>query len=298
MKLIVICGATATGKSDLAIALAQKIDAEIINSDSMQLYKGMDIGTAKLTVEERQGIPHHLLDVLEVTQDANVAWFQSQARAKISEIHGRGKSVVVVGGTGLYIKAILDELNFPDTDPTVREALEREVVELGAHILFERLEKLDPAAALAIDRANTRRIVRALEVIEITGKPFTANLPRKDSELYPAARQFGLVMDRESLAERISNRVDRMYAAGLVAEVDRCIEDGITSARTAQLALGYAQVIAMRRGDLTLDAAIEETKRATRQYSRRQETWFSRDARIKWISLIQPRLEIILREIE
>ena len=298
MKLIVICGATATGKSDLAIALAQKIDAEIINSDSMQLYKGMDIGTAKLTVEERQGIPHHLLDVLEVTQDANVAWFQSQARAKISEIHGRGKSVVVVGGTGLYIKAILDELNFPDTDPAVREALEREVVELGAHILFERLEKLDPAAALAIDRANTRRIVRALEVIEITGKPFTANLPRKDSELYPAARQFGLVMDRESLAERISNRVDRMYAAGLVAEVDRCIEAGITSARTAQLALGYAQVIAMRRGDLTLDAAIEETKRATRQYSRRQETWFSRDARIKWISQVQPRLEIILQEIE
>ena len=298
MKLIVICGATATGKSDLAVALAQRIDAEIINSDSMQLYKGMDIGTAKLSVQERQGIPHHLLDVLEVTQDANVAWYQTQARAKIAEIHSRGKSVVVVGGTGLYIKAILDELNFPDTDPAVREALEQEVAELGAHVLFERLEKLDPAAALAIDRANTRRIVRALEVIEITGKPFTANLPRKDSELYPAARQFGLVMDRESLSERISDRVDRMYAAGLVAEVDECIKAGITTARTAQLALGYAQVIAMRRGDLTLEAAVEETKRATRQYARRQETWFSRDARIKWISQVQPRLEIILQEIE
>jgi tRNA dimethylallyltransferase len=258
----------------------------------------MDIGTAKLSVEERQGIPHHLLDVLEVTQDANVAWYQSEARARIAEIQSRGKSVVIVGGTGLYIKAILDELNFPDTDPAVREALEKEVAELGAHVLFKRLEKLDPAAALAIDRANTRRIVRALEVIEITGKPFTANLPRKDSELYPAARQFGLVMDRESLGERISDRVDRMYEAGLVEEVDRCIAAGITSARTAQLALGYAQVIAMRRGDLTLDAAIEETKRATRQYSRRQETWFSRDARIKWISPIQPRLEIILQEIE
>jgi tRNA dimethylallyltransferase len=203
-----------------------------------------------------------------------------------------------VGGTGLYIKAILDELNFPDTDPAVREALEQEAAELGAHVLFERLEKLDPAAALAIDRANTRRIVRALEVIEITGKPFTANLPRKDSELYPTARQFGLVMDRESLSERISDRVDRMYAAGLVAEVDECIKAGITTARTAQLALGYAQVIAMRRGDLTLEAAIEETKRATRQYARRQETWFSRDARIKWISQVQPRLEIILQEIE
>jgi tRNA dimethylallyltransferase len=298
MKLIVICGATATGKSDLAVALAQKIDAEIINSDSMQLYKGMDIGTAKLSVEERQGIPHHLLDVLPVTEDANVAWYQSQARLKISELHGRGKSAIIVGGTGLYIKAVLDELNFPDTDPAVREALEKEAEEHGAHVLFERLEKLDPAAALAIDRANTRRIVRALEVIEITGKPFTANLPRKDSELYPTARQFGLVMDRESLSERISDRVDRMYEAGLVAEVDECIEAGITTARTAQLALGYAQVLALRRGDLTLDAAIEETKRATRQYARRQETWFSRDARIKWISQVQPRLEIILQEIE
>jgi tRNA dimethylallyltransferase len=297
MKLIVICGATATGKSDLAVSIAQEIDAEIINSDSMQLYKGMDIGTAKLSIEERQGIPHHLLDVLDVTEDANVAWYQAQARAKIAEIQARGKSVVVVGGTGLYIKAILDELNFPDTDPAVRAALEKEVEEMGAHVLFERLEKLDPAAALAIDRANTRRIVRALEVIEITGKPFTANLPRKDSELYPNAKQFGLVMDRETLAERISVRVDRMYDAGLVQEVDECIKAGITTARTAQLALGYAQVIAMRNGELTLEAAIEETKRATRQYSRRQETWFSRDARIKWISPIQPRLEIIMQEI-
>lgn len=297
MKLIVICGATATGKSDLAVALAKNIDAEIINADSMQLYRGMDIGTAKLSLAEQGGIPHHLLDVLDVTEDANVAWYQSQARAKISEIQGRGKSVVIVGGTGLYIKAILDELNFPDTDPAIREGIEKEAVELGADVLFERLAKLDPAAALAIDRANTRRIVRALEVIAITGKPFTANLPRKNSELYPEAKQFGLVMDREALTERISARVDRMIDAGLVAEVDRCIAAGITTARTAQLALGYAQVIAMRRGDLTLEEAIEETKRATRQYARRQETWFSRDARIKWLSPIQPRLEIIMQEI-
>ena len=297
MKLIVICGATATGKSDLAVSVAQKIDAEIINADSMQLYQGMNIGTAKLTLEEREGIPHHLLDVLEVTEDANVAWYQAQARAKIAEIQSRGKSVVVVGGTGLYIKAILDELNFPDTNPAIREALEKEADELGSNFLFERLAKLDPAAALAIDRANTRRIIRALEVIEITGKPFTANLPRTDSELYPEARQFGLVMDREALSERISARVDRMFEAGLLEEVDRCIEAGITKARTAQLALGYAQVIAMRRGDLTLEQAIEETKRATRQYARRQETWFSRDARIKWISPIQPRLELIMQEI-
>lgn len=297
MKLIVICGATATGKSDLAVSLAKKIDAEIINADSMQLYRGMDIGTAKLSLSERSEIPHHLLDVLDVTEDANVAWYQTQARAKIKEIHDRGKSVVVVGGTGLYIKAILDELNFPDTNPEIRAALEKELEELGADLLFERLAKLDPAAALAIDRANTRRIVRALEVIAITGKPFTANLPRQDSELYPSAKQFGLVMDREALAERISNRVDKMFADGLVAEVDNCIAAGITTARTAQLALGYAQIIAMRRGELSLAEAIEETKRATRQYARRQETWFSRDQRIKWLSPVQPRLEIILQEI-
>lgn len=297
MKLIVICGATATGKSDLAVAVAKEIGAEIINADSMQLYKGMDIGTAKLSESERAGVPHHLLDVLEVTQDANVAWYQSQARAQISAIHQQEKPVVIVGGTGLYIKAILDELNFPDTNPEIRDALTQEAESLGAHVLFERLERLDPAAALAIDRANLRRIIRALEVIEITGKPFTANLPRKDSELYPAARQFGLVMDREALIERIGLRVDRMFEMGLIAEVDECIKAGITTARTAQLALGYAQVIAHREGTLSVSDAIEETKRATRQYARRQETWFSRDARIKWISPIQSRLEIIMQEI-
>jgi tRNA dimethylallyltransferase len=298
MNLIVICGATATGKSDLAVAVAEEIGAEIINADSMQLYKGMDIGTAKLPMAERAGIPHHLLDVLDVTEDANVAWYQMSARAQIQDIQSRGKSVVIVGGTGLYIKAILDELNFPDTDPAIREALTIEAEEKGADFLFERLARLDPAAAIAIDRANLRRIIRALEVIEITGKPFTANLPRKDSELYPGALQFGLVMDREILSERISLRVDEMFSAGLIAEVDRCISAGITTARTAQLALGYAQVIAMRNGTLSETLAIEETKRATRQYARRQETWFSRDARIKWISPTQSRLERIMQEIE
>jgi tRNA dimethylallyltransferase len=296
-KVIVICGATATGKSDIAIEIAQEFGAEIINADSMQLYRGMDIGTAKLTVEERKGIPHHLLDVLDVSEDSTVAWYQEQARAAITEIHGRGKDAVIVGGTGLYIKAILDDLNFPDTDPEVRAKLEAELAEFGAAALFTRLEELDPAAALAIDRANTRRVIRALEVIEITGMPFTANLPREDSSRYPDALQFGLVMDREHLRERIDQRVDRMWDTGFVDEVDRLISQGIGNGSTAQRALGYAQIIAMRGGTMTEEEAKEDTKRASRQYARRQETWFSRDARIQWVAQHQPRLETILQKI-
>ena len=297
MKLIVICGATATGKSDLAVTLAHEINAEIINADSMQLYKGMDIGTAKITVKERKGIAHHLMDMLNVTQDANVAWYQENARAAIAEIQGRGKNVIVVGGTGLYIKAILDELNFPDTDPVVRAELELEYATKGIAPLFERLEKLDPAAALAIDKANSRRVIRALEVIKITGKPFTANLPREESSRYPHARQFGLVMDRDALSERISTRVERMWEQGLVAEVERLMAAGITQGITAQRALGYAQVIAQIEGKVTEEEAKEETKRATRQYARRQETWFSRDERITWISPTQNALQRILESI-
>jgi tRNA dimethylallyltransferase len=297
MKLVVIAGATATGKSALSIALAESIDAEIINADSMQVYRGMDIGTAKITVDERQGIRHHMLDVLDVNQDSTVAWYQSDARAVIDEIHSRGKNVVMVGGTGLYIKAVIDELNFPDTDPMVRHTLNKEAEELGIDSMFERLEKLDPAAALAIDRANLRRIIRALEVIEITGKPFTANLPRQESVRYPNARQFGLVMDREVLSERIDARVNAMFEQGLVAEVEKLISAGLLQGRTAQRALGYSQVISYLNNELSLDAAIEETKRATRQYARRQETWFSRDSRIKWIATRQNRLETILESL-
>jgi tRNA dimethylallyltransferase len=297
MKTIVICGATATGKSDLAVALANEIGAEIINADSMQLYRGMDIGTAKLSLDEREGIEHHLLDVLDVTEDATVAWYQDKARSAIAEIHSRGKSAVIVGGTGLYIKAILDDLNFPDTDPAVRERLNAEAEEFGVAQLFERLRLLDPAAAAAIDIQNVRRVIRALEVIEITGQPFTANLPREDSSLYPDALQFGLVMDREKLTERIDHRVDLMWEKGLVAEVDALLVAGINQGTTARRALGYTQVISMRNGEISEEQAKEETKRATRQYARRQETWFSRDARIKWISPIQPRLETVIEKI-
>jgi tRNA dimethylallyltransferase len=294
MSVLVICGATATGKSDVAVELSQYLNAEIINADSMQLYRGMDIGTAKLALQERVGIPHHLLDVLDVNQDASVAWYQQSARDLIAQIELKGKNVIIVGGTGLYIKAILDDLNFPDTDPAIRDALNAQAEKIGAAAMHERLQKLDPGAGLAIDANNLRRVIRALEVIEITGKPFTANLPRKESSRFPLARQFGLVMDRSVLAQRISDRVDRMWQRGLVAETDALIAAGIRDGRTAQLALGYSQVLKYRAGLLSETQAMEETKRATRQYARRQETWFSRDARIQWISPAQPRLERIL----
>jgi tRNA dimethylallyltransferase len=294
LRTIIICGATATGKSDLAVALAHEIGAEIVNADSMQVYQGMDIGTAKLSHAERGGVTHHLLDVLTVKQDSTVAWYQELARKTIDEIHSRGRDAIIVGGTGLYIKAIVDDLNFPDTDPVIRSRLELEAIEQGPAALFQRLEKLDPAAALAIDRANTRRIVRALEVIEITGQPFTANLPREESSRYPAAFHFGLSQDRESLDIRVSNRVDSMWESGLIAEVETLVGQGLCEGVTAQKALGYAQVLQMLDGLLTSDQALEETKRVTRQYIRRQDTWFSRDSRLHWLGHYENRLEKIL----
>ena len=284
MALIVICGATASGKSGLSIALAKEISAEIINADSMQLYRGMDIGTAKLTIVEREEIPHHLLDILDVTEDANVASYQQLARTKIDELHNAGKNVIIVGGTGLYIKAIIDELNFPDRDIEVRDRIDKEATELGAVEMHKRLQILDPIAAAKIPANNLRRVVRALEVIELTGEPFTAQLPREDVDHYQGVRQFGLVMDRSNLDERISKRVDLMWELGFVAEVQQLISTGITSGKTAQAALGYKQIINSLVDGSSLDLAKEETKRATRQYARRQETWFSRDPRIKWLA--------------
>jgi len=293
MTLIVIGGATATGKSDLAVALAERIGGEIVNADSMQVYRGMDIGTAKLPMAERHGIVHHMLDLVDVSTDVNVAWYQEKARAKIDELLALSVPVVVVGGTGFYIKAILDDLNFPDTDPAVREKLSLEAEKIGGEALHQRLEILDPAAAAAIPKENVRRVIRALEVIEITGKPFTANLPRENSTRYPKALQFGLDVDRTDLDARVDLRVDRMFEQGLVDEVDTLINEGLLEGRTAQAALGYAQVIAMRAGDISLAHAITLTKLATRQYIRRQETWFRRDERITWLEADSDRLGAI-----
>ena len=296
MTLIVICGATATGKSDLAVELAKELNGHVINADSMQLYKGMDIGTAKLSLEERQGIPHHLIDILSVKQEASVAQYQVDARSIIDQLLEQSIPAIVVGGTGLYIKSILDDLNFPDTNPEVREKIARQAEELGADVMHARLEKLDPAAAAAIPKENVRRVVRALEVIELTGRPYTANLPREGSTKYPQARQFGLVMERETLQERIDLRVERMWEQGLVREVRDLMAEGLLEGRTAQAALGYAQVIKFAQGLMTEEEAKEETKRATRQYARRQETWFSRDERITWIKKA-PVAELVERVI-
>jgi len=299
MRLIIVCGATATGKSELAVSLAKEIHAEVVNADSMQVYKGMDIGTAKLTNEERSGIAHHLIDVLDIKDEANVAWYQQIAREKIDQILNSGKSVVVVGGTGLYIKAILDDLNFPDTDPEVRQKITDQAEKLGNDVMHERLAKLDPAAALAIPKENIRRVIRALEVIELTGKPFTANLPRQESSKYPKAKQFGLVLDRNNLDEKIDQRVEDMWAKGFAREVSLLMTQGLEQATTAKKALGYSQIMSYLNGECDEDFAKQETKRVTRAYARRQETWFSRDDRIKWLApdSMQVRLEKLLASI-
>lgn len=292
MTLLVICGPTASGKSELALDIAERIDAEIINADSMQLYRGMDIGTAKLLPQERRGITHHLLDILEVNQDASVAWYQDQARAIIDS---QNKNFVIVGGTGLYIKAILDDLNFPDTNPDIRSRLNEEAQALGGAILYERLQRLDPIAAIAIPRENVRRIIRALEVIEITGQPYTAQLPRENSSRYPHAFQFGLSVDRARLHQRIHDRVDLMWEKGFIAEVENLPR--IREGKTAQLALGYAQILRFLDGEISQEQAREETIIATRQYARRQETWFKRDLRIRWLPESVNRIDEIISAI-
>ena len=299
MSLIIICGATATGKSDLAVALAQQIKAEVINADSMQLYKGMDIGTAKLSLVERSGVAHHLIDVLDIKEEANVSWYQRLAREKIDELISAGKKVVVVGGTGLYIKSILDDLNFPDTDPVIRQQITDEAEKVGNDVMHERLAKLDPAAAFAIPKENIRRIIRALEVIELTGKPFTANLPRQESSKYPSAKQFGLVLDRENLDEKIDKRVEQMWAKGFAREVLQLMNQGLAQATTAKMALGYSQIMSYLNGECDEEFAKTETKRVTRAYARRQETWFSRDERINWLAPAtkQVQLEKVLASI-
>lgn len=295
--LIIICGATATGKSSLAINLALEIGGEIINADSMQLYRGMDIGTAKVTVDERQGVPHHLLDILDVSQSASVAAYQELARLKISEIWAKEIPAIVVGGTGLYIKSVIDEMNFPDTDPAIRARLEADVELLGSAAIFARLQEKDPEAAAAIDSANTRRVIRALEVIEATGKPFSANLPEDLSTRYPSAIHIGLEVSRESLAPRIQARVDHMWQQGFVSEVENLIKEGLLDGATARKAIGYSQIIALLNGECSESVARESTVTATRQYVRRQETWFKRDTRISWLGEDQPHLQKVLERI-
>ena len=286
--LVAVVGATAVGKSDLAVRLALALNGEVVNADAMQLYRGMDIGTAKLAVPERQGVPHHQLDVLDVRQEASVAAFQRHARDDLTGIATRGRQPVVVGGSGLYVRCLLDRLDIPPTDPAVRAALDHELSRVGALGMHRRLSALDPAAGAAILASNGRRVVRALEVITITGRPFTATLPAQEY-LQPTV-QLGLQMDRAALDRRLHDRVTRMWSAGLVEEVGGLVRAGLAEGPTASRALGYAQVLAMFEGRYTPEQARQETVAATRRFARRQESWFRRDPRIVWLPATAPDL--------
>jgi tRNA dimethylallyltransferase len=288
-QVIAVVGPTATGKSALAIALAHHFDGEIINADSMQLYRGMDIGTAKLAPAEREGVPHHLLDVWEVTQTASVADYQERGRAGIEDVLARDKTAVLVGGSGLYLRAVLDRIEFPGTDPEVRAALEGELAVHGSVALHERLAGVDPAAAAAIAPENGRKIVRALEVIALTGKPFTAALPAYEAPLYDAV-QIGLDLPTAALDNRINQRVATMLERGLVDEVRSLAAAGLRDGVTSSRALGYAQVLAALDGRITMDEAGLQTARATRRFVRRQRSWFRRDPRIHWL---EPSSELL-----
>ncbi|MER7046830.1 tRNA (adenosine(37)-N6)-dimethylallyltransferase MiaA [Streptomyces jumonjinensis] len=281
-RVIAVVGPTAAGKSDLGVFLAQQLGGEVVNADSMQLYRGMDIGTAKLTVEERGGVPHHLLDVWDVTRAANVAEYQRLARAEIDRLLAEGRTPVLVGGSGLYVRGAVDALEFPGTDPAIRARLEAELDDAGPGALHARLAAADPEAARAILPGNGRRIVRALEVIEITGKPFTANLPGHDS-VYDTV-QIGVDVARPELDERIALRVDRMWEAGFVDEVRALEAQGLREGLTASRALGYQQILNALAGACTEEEARAETTRATKRFARRQDSWFRRDPRVHWLS--------------
>ncbi|MDR2988369.1 MAG: tRNA (adenosine(37)-N6)-dimethylallyltransferase MiaA [Nocardiopsaceae bacterium] len=286
LPVVAVVGATAAGKSELSLRLAAALDGEVINADSMQLYRGMDIGTGKLTAAERGDVPHHLLDIWDVTETASVSEYQRLARAVIADVQARGRTAILVGGSGLYIRAAIDNLEFPGTDPVLRARLEGELTALGAAALHAKLASADPAAAAAILPSNGRRIVRALEVIELSGRPFSATLPAYDAVL--RAVQIGLAIPRSRLDERIASRVRRMFSDGLVDEVRRLADPatqggGLRAGLTASRALGYAQVLRHLDGDWPEAEAEEETVRATRRFARRQESWFRRDPRVRWL---------------
>ncbi|HEY4629771.1 MAG TPA: tRNA (adenosine(37)-N6)-dimethylallyltransferase MiaA [Blastococcus sp.] len=286
--VVAVVGPTATGKTALAVDLAHRLGGEVVNADSMQLYRGMDIGTAKPDLAERGGVRHHLLDVWHVRQAASVAEYRRLARAEIDRLRDAGTVPLLVGGSGLYVRAVLDELEFPGTDAALRARLEEELAAVGPAALHERLASRDPAAAETVLPSNGRRIVRALEVIELTGGPFRARLPDPRPH-YPAV-VVGLDREPAELDERVAARVERMWAAGLVEEVAALAADGLREGPTASRALGYAQVLAQLDGELTPDEARERTVSTTRRFVRRQRSWFRRDASISWFEAGRPDL--------
>lgn len=286
--LWVIVGATGTGKSETSLALAEELTrrgrrAEIINADAMQLYRGMDIGTAKLPERERSGIPHHLFDVLDVTEEAAVAAYQPAARAAIADIQERGAEAILVGGSGLYVSSVIYDFQFPPRDPARRAALEAEAAEQGIGVLMARLRRVDPETAARIDPANERRVIRALEVIESGGAGHGAALPDRPLTWHPRTRILGRRMPREDLVARLDARVERMWADGLLGEVESLRAAGIERGVTARRAIGYAQALAQLAGDLSQAEAIAQTQALTRRYARRQVSWFRRYAGVHWL---------------
>jgi tRNA dimethylallyltransferase len=284
--VIAVVGPTGSGKSDLAVSLALALDGEVINADAMQFYRGMDIGTAKITLAERRGVPHHLLDTLDVTQETSVSDFQQQARDIIGDIHARGKRAILAGGSGLYVRAALDILEFPGTDPRIREELEAELDTAGAETLVARLREVDPVSAGRV--SDARRIIRALEVHQLTGRPFSSFMPQR--EYFQPAIQIGLAVDREVLRERLALRVHKMVDDRLLEEVRLLDAAGLRRGKTAPRALGYAQFLKVLDGEATVGQAAEETIVATRQFARRQLTWFRADPRISWLGWQDPEL--------
>lgn len=287
-RLWAVVGATGTGKTGLSLDLAEALaargrPAEIVNADAMQLYRGMDIGTAKIPPAERRGIPHHLFDALAVTDEAAVAWYQDAARAVIGEVHARGADAILVGGSGLYVSSVVWDFRFPPRDEALRARLEAELESEGAGALFARLRAADPAAAERIDARNGRRVVRALEVLAQGGRTHGGSLPEEPVLWHPATRLIATRIDREDLVPMLDARVEGMWAAGLVDEVEALREEGLENGVTAGRAIGYAQALAQLRGDLTRDEAVAETQALTRRYARRQVSWFRRYADARWV---------------
>lgn len=279
--VVAVVGPTASGKSDLAIDLAVRLGGEIVNVDAYQVYRGMDVGTAKTPVAERRGVPHHLIDVMDVTETASVAEFQRMARAAVADCHDRGVVPVLAGGSALYVRAVLDPLEFPGTDPEVRARWDAELTTRGPEHLHALLAERDPDAAAQILPTNGRRLVRALEVVEMTGS-FAATMPGYE-HVYDDVVMVGLDVPRDVLDERITRRVDRMWADGLVDEVRSLLPAGLAGSPTASRALGYQQVLAFLAGETTEDEAREQTVTGTRKFARRQERWFRKDPRITWL---------------
>jgi len=293
-KLIAVVGATGTGKSELALSLAEKLSAqglkaEIVNADAMQLYRGMDIGTAKLPLNERRGVEHHLIDVLQISQESTAAEYQKLARAQILELQALGTVPILVGGSMLYVASCLNNFEFPDRDQELRAQLEAELTEHGPLHMHKKLEQLDEVAASRIIKENGRRIVRALEIVMLTGEPFAAALPEKVDSWQPVL-EFGLRMERETLLPRLEQRVKEMWEKGLVQEVESLIPNGLRDSKTASVAIGYAQALGFIDGELTRDEAIASTVQLTQRYARRQVSWFKRDDRINWLEALDPNV--------